>query len=727
MHIHRHINTLNCYLILASLTLGSTLALAGEPAPVIQVQGTALESADSVTVKTTEQNYIPADAADILKSVPGANVNKNGPLTGIAQYRGMFGSRINTQIDGLNVAPAGPNWMDPPLSHIPTSQLESISVIRGISPVSAGAESIGGTIRATTAKLPYSKDTIVPHGSISTGYDSNNKAYNVGGQLGVSSGSDRIQFTGNLDKGLDIQSGNGKDILPTQYKRRNFGADYGHRFGIGEFSFGYSNERVDNAGSPALPMDIIFVKGNTFSSGFKSARDTAGIQWLADMHYMDTDHQMDNFTLRTAPVIAMTGTLMKRFTLSNAKDFAYKLHAAIPAGSGTITLGTEGWMAKHNADVFDPTNAAFSVQNYNDIKRNRFGVFAEWNAPLTNSLNIRAGIRYSRVNMKSGTVSANGFTGVLGTLINTLVTNFNASQRSQNDNLFDATLQLTQTINDNLKFKLGVARKQRAPSYQERYLWSPLESTAGLADKRTYVGDINLNPETAYNIDAGVDWQSDRIYFTPRIFYKQVKNYIQGTPTTSGPAYNFRVAQGNMIKGGGFCTANPLNPFCVPLQFSNVDAKFYGIDAGFGTNITDHIALDGTISYVRGKRRDINDNLYRIAPLNSTVALSYYGDADWSVTAEGNFYGKQNKVSQTNAEQKSAGYSLFNLRGRYAIKRNIELTAGINNILDRFYQDHLGGYNRITTDAAGVASAVATGARLPGEGRNFFVQARARF
>jgi iron complex outermembrane receptor protein len=182
-----------------------------------------------------------------------------------------------------------------------------------------------------------------------------------------------------------------------------------------------------------------------------------------------------------------------------------------------------------------------------------------------------------------------------------------------------------------------------------------------------------------------------------------------------------------MIRGGGFCTANPLDPFCVPLQFTNVDAELYGADAGFGVNITDHIAVDGTISYVRGKRRDINDNLYRIAPLNSTVDLSYFADAGWSLTAEGVFYGRQNKVSRANAEQKTAGYSLLNLHGRYSINRNIELTAGINNVLDRFYQDHLAGYNRITTNAAGQASAVATGARLPGEGRNFFVQARANF
>ncbi|MDQ7000447.1 MAG: TonB-dependent receptor, partial [Mariprofundus sp.] len=633
------------------------------------------------------------------------------------------------QLDGLNIAPAGPNWMDPPLSHVAPSQLESIKVIRGISPVSAGAESIGGTVQANTSSLPYSADGgVETHGTLSTGYDSNNQAFTAGGQLGISGSTDRLQINGNYDKGQDMKAGNGKDIVPTQYKRRNLGVEYGHHFSRGEGKLGYSNERVDDSGSPALPMDIIYVKGNAFNASYQSDQDLGGIQWLSDMHYMDTDHKMDNFSLRSVPLmLGMMGMPMYRYAVTNARDFAYKLHAGIPVSGGHLTIGTDGWLARHNADIYDPTNAAFSLQNYNDVKRNRYSLFSEWHSALSDSLDIRLGARYTRVQMNSGTVSASGFGGMLGTQINMLASSFNNSQLSQNDNLVDLTLQLTRRINDNLSFKIGVAGKQRAPSYQERYLWSPLESTAGLADMRTYVGDVYLNPETSYHIDAGFDWHSDRAYFTPHVFFKRVNNYIQGTALTSGTAYNFRVNQGNMLRGGGFCTANPLDPFCVPLQFSNVDAEFYGADADFGVNITDHIALNGTISYVRGKRRDISDNLYRIAPLNSTVGLSYYGDAGWSVTTEGVFYAKQNKVSQSNSEQTTSGYSLFNLRARYAITKGSEISVGVNNLLDRFYQDHLGGYNRVSTDVTGQASAVPVGERLPGEGRSFFVQARANF
>jgi len=61
------------------------------------------------------------DTAALLERVPGANVNRNGPLTGVPQYRGMSGNRVNVAIDGANMKEVGPNSMDPSLSHVPAA------------------------------------------------------------------------------------------------------------------------------------------------------------------------------------------------------------------------------------------------------------------------------------------------------------------------------------------------------------------------------------------------------------------------------------------------------------------------------------------------------------------------------------------------------------------------------------------------------------------------------
>ena len=65
--------------------------------------------------KTTEP-----DLANWLTSVPGANVNSNGPVTGIAQYRGLYGDRLSATLNGHTIIGAGPNAMDTPLSYSKT-------------------------------------------------------------------------------------------------------------------------------------------------------------------------------------------------------------------------------------------------------------------------------------------------------------------------------------------------------------------------------------------------------------------------------------------------------------------------------------------------------------------------------------------------------------------------------------------------------------------------------
>ena len=96
------------------LYLGIATALA-----TLSVQADRMEelvvsaSHDTRTIDVTEALSISPDVAQLLKEAPGANVNSNGPITGIPQYRGMYGPRISMSLDGTQLAPAGPNWMDP--------------------------------------------------------------------------------------------------------------------------------------------------------------------------------------------------------------------------------------------------------------------------------------------------------------------------------------------------------------------------------------------------------------------------------------------------------------------------------------------------------------------------------------------------------------------------------------------------------------------------------------
>ena len=48
------------------------------------------------------------DSAELLRRVPGAGSNGNGVITGIAQYRGMYGDRVSVKLDQAPTLTGGP-------------------------------------------------------------------------------------------------------------------------------------------------------------------------------------------------------------------------------------------------------------------------------------------------------------------------------------------------------------------------------------------------------------------------------------------------------------------------------------------------------------------------------------------------------------------------------------------------------------------------------------------
>ncbi|NOR81792.1 MAG: TonB-dependent receptor, partial [Methyloprofundus sp.] len=245
--------------------------------------------------------------------------------------------------------------------------------------------------------------------------------------------------------------------------------------------------------------------------------------------------------------------------------------------------------------------------------------------------------------------------------------------------------------------ELGFGRKTRSPSYQERYLWMPLNATGGLADGRNYIGNVDLIPETSYQAEIGFDWQAESVYVTPRVFYRYVQDYIQGTATQNKAAL-------------------AIDPNT--LEYTNVDANLYGVDLDAGYRFLEDWRVDFRLSYVRGRRTDVSDNLYRIAPLNGQISL-FYDTEEWLVGSEVIGYDKQTKTSEYNNEVPTAGYITWNLRMQYRPQykyvKGLQVGFGIENLLDKGYRVHLSGLNRNPLN-----DGTPIGEHLPGQGRNFY-------
>jgi len=695
-------------LAIATPLAGQTFAQERQRIEEITVVGVR----DTHTVIVDDTLVATPDTAQLLRKMPGANVNKNGELTGIAQYRGMFGDRIQVSVDGAQINGAGPNAMDAPLHYAPVAILESLTINRGIVPVSKGQETIGGYVEANT----YAGDF-----GTTKGFEFSGRAY--AGAQSVNNGdvlsgffsvaNDTHIFRGFVmqERADDLEFPDG-NITPSEYERERFDLGYSFVTGAHEFSIDFARNNTKDAGTASLPMDILSIDSDLFRSRYTFSA-SEGV-FTVELSASDNEHWMTNYHLRRPPQTAASTADPMRFRRNWAvsENYGFALKYEQFADNGNWLYGIDGHFAEHRSIITNPNSTPFYISNFNDVNRDIIGAFVERQISLNARTGLETGIRVNHVSMDSVPVSANlnpmnmmmGMPVMMNNLAGSLSTQFNNDNVAQTDTNVDAFVRLSYQTDGDATWYIGAARKTRSPSYQERYLWIPLEATGGLADGKTYIGNPNLNPEVAHEIELGLDLENSRYGIYPRIFYKRVSDYIQGTPSTNVTANNFAQMMANM----GMGMPNPL-------QFTNVEARFFGLDIDSNFSINDKITLRAILNIVRADRRDINDNLYRVSPDNVLVALDYRGNG-WTGSIESVTYADQNRIAITNSELKTEGYSLVNVMARSSLADGVEVSIGAENLLDESYLDHLAAYNRAYNPD------IASRARMPGLGRNFYAR-----
>jgi iron complex outermembrane receptor protein len=682
----------------------STAVIALATPALAQTSDSVLEDVIIVTGKRihaqTERSINPdieplqgGDITYLTARTPGGARLGNGELSGQMQYRGLFGERLNLRVDGQSFASGGPNLMDPVYHYAPAPLISSIVIDRGVSPVSKGP-GLGGGADAIFKRIDFTDD-----GAAAFGYDvmlrarSVNESVSTGGVVGAATDQWRFNLLGAYEEGDDTDFGDGI-IGGTAFERAVYGLSAGVRTDAGAFSLDLRRQNTDPTGNPPFPMDIQYFNTDFARLGYHN--DFGKIQLNANINYSDVAHLMDNFSLRPAPM-----PMRQRATFADATTIGGAVSITFPTFGGAMSMGIDGQDTEHDVTITNPNNPAFFVTPFPDIDMSRFGGFGEWNGRL-GRLNTQLGLRLDHHEFAAGEAG-------LGTALpmgpRNLAMAFNAADRDGNDTTFDSVVRLWTDATNGVSWRATFAHKEQMPGYIQRYGWLPINASGGLADGNIYVGDINLDKETAWIAEAGFDYASDRAYLRPTIYIRSIDDYIQGTP--------FDDTVG-VINSPVEMVAN-MNGDPTPLRWANVDARLVGFDLDAGYDFEGPLRLDGVVNYVRGKRRDIDDNLYRMAPPNMMVGLTYEQPV-WSATIEGRAFAKQTDVSETNSEQATDGYVVFNAYGDWYVREGVKLSAGVENLFDEVYEDHLSGYNR-----NGFGD-VPVGERLPGAGRGVFVR-----
>ncbi|RLV60241.1 TonB-dependent receptor [Parashewanella curva] len=675
------LNSLSLALASIYLLFHSAWAESSSVYEVIEVRGHVYKQQPIEDLVTSPEYSIPSsDLADLLTSLPGANVNGNGPISKIAQYRGLYGDHIATKVDGLTLAGAGPNSMDAPMSYASVLLTESIEMVRGIAPVSSGVDTLGGSLTVNTVNPEVGGQWLHTLGQ----YTGNGQQSYLGALGNVSWGQQALLLHIEQAKGNKVvKDGAGRRILPGVYDKSQIGAKYlievtpDH-----QLMLSYAGVNTGDSATPALPMDIDFIDTDRYKLSGLSELDWGQIEW--HIGWQNARHGMANNLLR--PV---KSPMMARYNRADSTGIDANISFILEQWQ----FGLDYQQSVQDSMITNPNNVMMRVHNFNDVEEQTLSAFGEWNQKVGKH-HWQLGGRVKQYRNDAGDVAHS--MAMLNPNIKALRDKFNQSKRNQNEVGVDLVAQWLYQANDEISWRVSAARKQSNPSYQQRYLWVPMQATGGLADGRTYIGQTDLKLETAHQFEFGLDLNANGFNVAPRVFWQQIDNYVQGVAVTDPQVKMVAMMMGDKN----------------PLQFANTYAELYGFDVEAQYQINDNWQLNMIGSYTRGKRTDIDDNLYRLAPLSGSVSLSYQ-QHNWRTQVIWRGAASQDKVSSIQSEQATSGYGLINLLTAYETEKWL-LKAGVSNVFDKEYQDHLAGYNRV------MGSDIAIGERLPGYGRQIW-------
>ena len=665
------------------------------------------------------------DTGKLIDNFLGGNSIHNGGFSSLPMIQGLSDDRIKIKIDGMDLIASCANHMNAPLSYSDPVNIKNISVLAGLSAVDQGGDNIGGVIKIDTVKPIFSVDeNQIFSGQFGTKYKSNNKTISANISLNTADQDTALSYFGSYVKAENYYAGgtfkdaglaasdrgwlDSDEVGSTAYKNQNHQVSFSKVIDNEIYQViaayhdspyeNFDNQRMDSVGNKNYQLNLS-QKGE--------------YEWgkLTSRIYVDDTNHKHNF----GPD--------KQYTYNNSSGQSYGMPMEADGITAGLAVDTEIFLndqdtLKVGSEIqyyqLDDTWASNSGEgmmtgnaflNINNGKRNRFDIYGQldslWTENWITSLGARLGIvqtdsddvhGYNQTNMNSNQLADSD--------------TFNASKRKKTDENIDISLLTRYNMEEDSSIELGYSMKTRSPNLYQRYTWSTWTMAANMnnlyGDGNGYVGNIDLEPETAHKIGLVLNHQDDnknwRIKINP--YYTYISDYIDA----------------NVIANRGDGYRN--------LKFDNQTATIYGLDVGadmhlFRTLNFGNFNLLSKFNYQKGRNTDADTDLYNMMPPNLTLAINQ-NVGSWNNSLSMLLVDKKDNVNSTRQERETAGFTKFDFVTSYQWE-SVSIIGEVENILDKSYADPLGGeyLGQGATMSTGITRA--NGTQVYAMGRSFNV------
>ncbi|MCG9512482.1 TonB-dependent copper receptor [Acinetobacter pittii] len=626
---------------------------------------------------------VPAtDGADYLQSIMGFNSIQSGGTNGDVTFRGMFGSRIKILTDGTENLGACPNRMDAPTSYISPESYDRISVIKGPQTVQYANTGSAATVlferqpEKLTSEKPYRGQASVLLGSYGR------IDHNVEAALGDE--KKYIRLNANRSESNSYQDGDGNTV-PSAWKKWN--ADVALGFTPDEDTW------IELTGGKS---DGESLYAGRSMDGSQFARESLGLRFekknITDVikkiegqvNYSYNDHVMDNFSLREFN--PQDGMSMPMASNVARRTLNARLAMTNEWNQWSFISGVDTQNNKHSSRSSMGSNY-LNQPRVTDMIFQSYGAFGELGYQWNDFNKLVTGARLDRVTVEDERADSQtkGFNTKLEKTLPSAFVRWE-NQHPEHD----------------LKSYIGLGYVERMPDYWE--LFSPKHGNTGSTN--TFNG---VNPEKTLQLDLGFQQQYGALNTWASAYAGLVDDYIL-------MSYHHHPSTGM----GGHDMSHDITAGA-----KNVDATIAGAEAGIGYQFTDHIQADLSAMYAWGKNTTDDKPLPQISPLEGRLNIRYVADK-YNLGLLLRAVAEQNRVSLHQGNivgydlKPSKGFSTLSLNGSYNLRKDIDVSVGIDNVLDKTYTEHL---NKAGSAGFGFASEE----QFNNIGRNYWVRMSMKF
>jgi len=606
--------------------------------------------------KLPRQPVPASDGADYLKTIPGFSAVRNGGTNGDPVLRGMFGSRLNLLTNDGAMPGACPSRMDNAMSYVAPETYDRLVVVKGPQTVLWGPGASAGTVRFERDREHYESPTFKAAGSLLGGsFGRNDQVVDAtyGDRLGYA------RISANRSESGDYRDGNG-DTVGSAWEKWNADAAVGWTpdadtllelgIGIGDGESRYATRGMDGSQFERDNASLRFEKSNIG----EHLRDIE-----ASVFHNVADHVMDNYSLRDPnPDGAMPMPMASNVERSTSGG---RFAATWRGDAYELVTGIDGQDSRHRRRG-GMGRDAYKAQPWTvDARFASLGAFAEGTWFQGERHRWIAGARIDRAEATDERATVSGGHGSGGSMPNP------TAGQTRKDTLSAGFVRFERdAARRPLTWYAGLGHTERMPDYWELFSAKSFGGGMGMGGPNAFAG---LDTEKTTQLDIGLHYRGRKVDAWVSAYAGRVDDFIQ-----------FRYPAEGMMAGSSIV--------------SNIDAETRGAELGVELRPAEHWKLGATLAHARGEDRDSGRPLPQMTPLESRLTATW-DNGQWTAGALLRVVDGQERVAPGYGNVvgqdlgPSPGFATLALNAGYRFDNGLQLTAGVDNVFDRAYSEHL--------------------------------------